>query len=52
MGPGLHSVGPKREQDGTSKRLRTRAGFVDSIKAVIEQDIVDIMLTSASNWSA
>jgi hypothetical protein len=49
MGPGLHSVGPKREDDGSSKRFRTRAEFVDSIKAVLEQDIVDIMLTSASN---
>jgi hypothetical protein len=49
MGPGLHAVGPKRENDGTSKRFRTRAEFIDSIKAVLEQDIVDIMLTSASN---
>ncbi len=49
MGPGLHSVGPKRERDGTSKRFRTRAEFIDSIVAVLEQDIVDVMLTSASN---
>jgi hypothetical protein len=37
MGPGLHS-GPKRERDGTSKRFRTRAEFIDSIVAVLEQD--------------
>src|SRR5271163_5003601 len=49
MGPGLHAVGPARERDGTSKRLRTRAEFIESIEAVIKQDIVDIMLTSASN---
>jgi len=49
MGPGLHSVGPARERDGTSKRLRTRAEFIDSIVAVVKQDIVDVMLTSASN---
>jgi hypothetical protein len=49
MGPGLHAVGPARERDGTSKRLRTRAEFLDSIQAVLKQDIVDIMLTSASN---
>jgi hypothetical protein len=49
MGPGLYAVGPAREKDGTSKRLRTRAEFIDSIQAVLEQDIVDIMLTSASN---
>jgi hypothetical protein len=49
MGPGLHAVGPARERDGTSKRLRTRAEFIDSIEDVVKQDIVDIMLTSASN---
>ncbi len=49
MGPGLHAVGPKREADGTSQRLRTRAEFLDSIAAVVRQDIVDIMLTSVSN---
>jgi hypothetical protein len=49
MGPGLFAVGPARERDGTSWRLRTRAEFIDSIEAVIRQDIVDIMLTSASN---
>jgi len=49
MGPGLHAVGPARERDGTSQRLRTRAEFIESIQAVIAQDIVDIMLTSASN---
>ena len=49
MGPGLHAVGPKRERDGTSTRFRTRAEFLDSVDAVVKQDIVDIMLTSASN---
>ena len=49
MGPGLYAVGPARERDGTSKRFRTRAEFIDSVEAVIKQDIVDIMLTSASN---
>src|SRR5208282_999189 len=49
MGPGLHSVGPARQRDGTSTRLRTRAEFIESIEAVIKQDIVDVMLTSASN---
>ena len=49
MGPGLYAVGPLRESDGTSKRFRTRVEFIDSIKAVLEQDIVDIMLTSVSN---
>ncbi len=49
MGPGLHAHGPARERDGTSRRFRTRAEFLDSIAAVIRQDIVDIMLTSVSN---
>ncbi len=49
MGPGLHAVGPARERDGSSKRFRTRAEFIASIEAVVRQDIVDIMLTSASN---
>jgi hypothetical protein len=49
MGPGLHGVGPARERDGSSKRFLTRAEFIEAIEAVIRQDIVDLMLTSASN---
>ena len=49
MGPGLHAVGPARARDGSSTRFRTRAEFIASIEAVVRQDIVDIMLTSASN---
>ena len=29
--------------------MRTRAEFLDSIEAILRQDIVDIMLTSVSN---
>ena len=49
MGPGLHAVGPLRLDDGTSTRLRTRDEFLGQIEQVIQQDIVDIMLTSLSN---
>ena len=49
MGPGLHWVGPLRKPDGTSTRLKTRAEFLDSIESVVKQDVVDIMLVSASN---
>ncbi len=49
MGPGLHAVGPARESDGASHRFRTRVEFLESIEAVIKQDVVDIMLTSVSN---
>ena len=49
MGPGLHAVGPIREKDGSTPRLRTREEFLGSIEAILRQDIVDIMLTSLSN---
>ena len=49
MGPGLHCGRDRARRDGTSTRLRTRAEFLDSIEAVVKQDIVDIMLASASN---
>ncbi len=49
MGCGAAGLGPKREADGTFARYRTRAEYLEGIQAVIEQDIVDIMLVSASN---
>jgi hypothetical protein len=49
MGPSIAACGPARQKDGSSKRNRTRAEFLDQIQAVVEQDIVDVMLTSASN---
>jgi hypothetical protein len=49
MGPGLHAVGPARTADGETRRLSTRAEFLDSIEAIVKQDVVDIMLTSPSN---
>lgn len=49
MGPSIPSCGPKLEKDCTHARYRTRAEFLDQIRAVITQDVVDIMLTSASN---
>ncbi len=52
MGPSMTSCGPKRNKDGSFTRNYTRPEFLANIKAVIEQDIVDIMLTSASNMEA
>ncbi len=52
MGPALAAHGPNRQPDGTSARTRTRAEFLDSIRAILGQDIVDVMLTSASNAEA
>jgi hypothetical protein len=49
MGPSVTSCGPVRQKDGSSTRNRTREEFLDQIQAVVEQDIVDIMLTSVSN---
>ncbi len=49
MGPGLHAVGPARATHGATPRLSTRAEFLDSIETIVRQDVVDIMLTSASN---
>ncbi|CAN7626371.1 hypothetical protein [Rhizobium sp. LjRoot254] len=49
MGPSIPSCGPKLEKDCSFTRYRTRAEFLGQVKAVIAQDVVDIMLTSASN---
>jgi hypothetical protein len=49
MGPGLHAVGQARQKDGSLARFSTREEFLDSIEAILRQDIVDIMLTSVSN---
>lgn len=52
MGPSLTATGPKREPDGSWTRYRTRAEFLEQIRAIVSQDIVDIMLVSASNLEA
>lgn len=49
MGPSISSTGPKRAADGTWSRYRTRAEFLDQIRAVVRQDVLDVMLLSASN---
>ena len=49
MGPSLTSSGPHRQPDGTWTRYRSRAEFLDQITAIVKQDILDIMLVSASN---
>ena len=49
MGGGVAAMGPLRQADGSWTRYRTRDEFVDSIEAVVRQDIVDIMLASVSN---
>ncbi len=49
MGPGLWASGPAREPDGSWTRYRTRAEFLDQIRAIVRQDIVDVMLASLGN---
>ncbi|MBI2253952.1 MAG: hypothetical protein HYU58_04970 [Proteobacteria bacterium] len=49
MGPSIPAMGPHRQPDGSWSRYRTRAEFLDQIRAIVAQDIVDIMLMSASN---
>lgn len=48
-GISLQSLGPHRAADGSFTRTRTRAEFLDQIRAIVRQDIVDIMLVSVSN---
>lgn len=49
MGSGVTGLGFVRSRDGAMRRHRTRQEFLDGIVEIIEQDIVDIMLVSASN---
>ena len=49
MGSGIAGLGFVRSADGSSKRQRTRPEFLDEIVKIIEHDVVDIMLVSASN---
>jgi hypothetical protein len=49
MGPSLAMLGWHRTADGSATRLRTRAEFLDQIRAIVRQGIVDVMLASASN---
>ncbi len=52
MGPSIAACGPKRQKDGSAARNYTRPEFLKNIRAVVEQDIVDVMLLSASNLEA
>lgn len=47
MGFGAACPGPRRDGSG---RLKTLAEYTDQIRTIIDQDIVDIMLTSVSTF--
>ena len=46
---GVPATGPRRDASGQIVGARTRPEFLDQIRKVIDQDVVDIMLTSAGN---
>jgi hypothetical protein len=49
MARGIPGPGPERGADGVaSGRPRTRTAWLESIRSLIAQDVLDIMLTSAS----
>jgi hypothetical protein len=45
----IPGTGPVRDADGNFLRYRTRAEFLDVISEIVRQDLLDIMLVSASN---
>jgi hypothetical protein len=49
MGFGLAGAGPHRGADGRSTRYRTREEFLDQVRSVVRQELVDLLLVSASN---
>jgi len=52
MAGGLNAMGLRRGAGGHIARFRSRAEFMAEIRRVIAQDVVDIVLTSASNMQA
>jgi hypothetical protein len=49
MGSGAANLGFVRSADGSSQRHRTRQEFLEEIVKVVDQDVIDVMLVSASN---
>ena len=45
----IPGTGPVRDNEGKVVRFRTRAEFLEQITAIVRQDLLDIMLVSASN---
>ncbi len=50
MGGGVLSPGPHRDAKGQPNgAFKTRADYLDQVRAIVRQDIVDLMLMSVSN---
>jgi hypothetical protein len=52
MSFGLSAPGPARTADGKSDRIRTRSDYLGAMRAMVCENLVDIMLTSASSIQA
>ena len=52
MGPSISWTGEVKGADGKVLRNRTRAEFLEQMRLIVEQDVVDVMLASASNIEA
>ncbi|GAB5468450.1 MAG: hypothetical protein Kilf2KO_14800 [Rhodospirillales bacterium] len=46
---GIVTGGPRRDDDGRIVGYRNRAQFLEQMRAILKQDLVDILLTSAAN---
>jgi hypothetical protein len=50
MGAGITTFGPKRDAAGrATEKYKTRADFMQAIREIVRQDIVDMMILSVSN---
>lgn len=49
---GVLTAGPRRDATGRITGPRTRAEFLDQMRALVAQDVIDILLASASNIEA
>lgn len=49
MGFGLTAPGPVRTLDGRAERTRSREDYLNAMRVMVREELVDIMLTSASS---
>lgn len=49
MGGGVPAPGPRRGADGQAAGWKTRSDYLDQVRAIVRQDVVDLMLMSVSN---
>lgn len=49
MGGGVPAPGPRRDADGRALGWKRRSDYLDQVRAIVRQDVVDLMLMSVSN---